>query len=96
MTVKNIKTIFVSDILLILIFYCHNIICFGDEFGTCLKSNPSPSLKTCFGQQLIQSLNNFETVSDFEISEGIVFEKDDTVMSRSVPNFLEQDPLDYR
>lgn len=95
METKNTKIVFVVVILIILI-RCHCIMCFGDEFGTCLKSNASPSLKSCFGQQLIQTLNNFETISDFEISEGIVFEKDDTVMSRSTPNFLEHDPLDYR
>lgn len=92
---KNIKIVVVVKSVITLMI-CDVVMCFGDEFGSCLKSDTSPSLKSCFGQQLLQTLNNFETIPDFELSEGIVYEKDDTVMSRSAANFLEQDPLDYR
>lgn len=92
---RSVEIVLVFETVIILMI-SNSAMCFGDEFGTCLKSNASPNLKSCFGQQLLQTLNNFETISDFELSEGIVFEKDDTVMSRSAANFLEQDPLDYR
>uniref|UniRef100_A0A336MTC9 CSON005716 protein n=1 Tax=Culicoides sonorensis TaxID=179676 RepID=A0A336MTC9_CULSO len=76
--------------LFIIMLEIYHIMCFGDEFGKCVKSNKSPDFKLCLGQQLIQTFN------DFESTKGIVLEKDDTVMSRNNLNFLEQDPLDYR
>lgn len=83
-------------VFIILLIWTPYTLCFGNEFGMCIKSETSPSLKSCFGQEIIKTLSSFESSLNYEVSEGIVFEKDDSVMSRSVPNFLEQDPMDYR
>jgi hypothetical protein len=66
-------------------------------FQYCMKQSPNPGLKTCVGEQAITFLRSWDESANITLSEDLVFVKDETVMSRSLPNLLEgQDPGDFR
>lgn len=73
-------------------------ICKSDmsALGNCLKRSQSPGLMTCVGHQALVTLQTFEDANNFSLANDIVMVKDESVMSRSLPNFLEQDPMDFR
>jgi hypothetical protein len=69
---------------------------FTNSFGHCLKQD-QPSLIKCAGQQAIETLQQFNEVSNFTLVDGVVLSKDDNAMGRNSPiNFLDQDPNDFR
>jgi hypothetical protein len=69
---------------------------FTSTFGHCIKQD-KPNVIKCAGQQAIETLQQFNEVDNFTLSEGFVFSKDESVMGRSSPiNFLDQDPTDLR
>lgn len=93
MKIAGVKILILQYVLITLIRYgCSET----DIFGSCIKSHENPGIKSCFGQQLIQYLNDFESSSNYTLTEGVLLNKDDSIMPRNVPNFLDQDPLDYR
>ncbi|CRK87122.1 CLUMA_CG000857, isoform A [Clunio marinus] len=69
---------------------------FTNGFGHCLKQD-KPNLITCAGQQALEALQHISSISNFTLTEGVIFSKDETLMGRSSPiNFLDQDPNDFR
>lgn len=69
---------------------------FTNSFGHCLKQD-KPNLIKCAGQQAIETLQQFNDINNFTITDGVVFSKDERAMGRNVPiNFLDQDPNDFR
>lgn len=68
----------------------------SNSFGNCLKQE-KPNILTCAGQQAIETLQQFNDVNNFTLTDGLVLSKDESVMGRSAPiNFLENDPNDFR
>lgn len=80
-------------VLLLILKTCKSDI---SAFGNCLKRNQSPGLMTCVGHQALVTLQTFEDANNFTLANDIIMLKDESVMSRSLPNFLEQDPMDFR
>lgn len=66
------------------------------NFGYCIQQKPSPGVVSCFGRHALNALQNIEEAENFTITKGLTVIKDDKSMSRSLPNFLEQDPMDFR
>lgn len=64
--------------------------------GHCLKKKPNPGLMTCVGQQALSSLNFIDEQADYTIDNGLIMVKDETLSSRSLPNIIDQDPVDFR
>jgi hypothetical protein len=68
----------------------------GNSFARCLKQD-KPSLMTCIGQQALDSLQDINEKSNFTLTEGVVFVKEEGILGRSSPiNFIDQDPTDFR
>lgn len=68
----------------------------GNTFSRCLKQD-QPSLMACVGRQALDTLQNLSDKSNFTLTEGVVFVKDEGILGRSSPiNFIEQDPTDFR
>lgn len=89
---------FKSCIFMVLLLILKILTCKSDisAFGNCLKRNQSPGLMTCVGHQALVTLQTFEDANNFTLANDIIMLKDESVMSRSLPNFLEQDPMDFR
>lgn len=69
---------------------------FTNSFGHCIKQD-NPSLLKCAGEQAIETLQQFNEIDNFNLTEGVVLAKDESVMGRNNPiNFYEQDPQDFR
>lgn len=69
---------------------------FTNSFGHCLKQD-NPNLIKCAGQQAIETLQQFNEVSNFTLVDGVVLSKDESVMGRNVPvSFIDHDPTDFR
>lgn len=68
-----------------------------DTFGYCLKQNDKPNIVKCAGQQMLETLETFNNMENFTLTNGLVLSRDDSAMGRSNPiNFLDQDPSDIR
>lgn len=68
----------------------------GNTFSRCLKQD-KPSLMSCVGRQALETLQNLNEKSNFSLTDGVVFVKDEGILGRSSPiNFIEQDPTDFR
>lgn len=89
---------FKTGLFIVLLSILKTHICKSDmsALGNCLKRNQSPGLMTCVGHQALVTLQTFEDANNFTLANDIVMVKDESVMSRSLPNFLEQDPMDFR
>lgn len=87
----------ISAIWLIAVLYtlCANAL---DEFQYCLRATPRPALLECVGRQALTSLSTIQESDNFTIDSGFVLVRDDThaAASRALPNFLDQDPTDFR
>lgn len=68
----------------------------AEIFQHCLRSVPNPGLVHCAGRQALTSLNNIQEIDNFTITNGFMMIRDENLAARSVPNFLEQDPMDFR
>lgn len=69
---------------------------FTSSFGHCIKQD-NPSLMKCAGQQAIETLQQFNEIDNFNLTDGVVVGKDESAMGRNNPiNFYEQDPQDFR
>lgn len=66
------------------------------SFSYCIKQD-KPNLVKCAGQQAIEALQQLNDLSNFTLTDGVVFAKDESLMGRNTPiNFLDQDPNDFR
>lgn len=65
-------------------------------FQHCLKSQPNPGLLNCVGQQAISSLQSIQDIDNYTITNGFIMVKDENLVARSLPNFLDHDPMDFR
>lgn len=68
----------------------------AETFQHCLRTVPNPGLVQCAGRQALTSLNNIQEIDNFTITNGFMMIRDENLAARSVPNFLEQDPTDFR
>ena len=69
---------------------------YTSSFGHCIKQD-NPSLIKCAGQQAIETLQQFNEIDNFNLTDDVVLVKDESVMGRNNPiNFYEQDPQDFR
>lgn len=69
---------------------------FSNSFGHCIKQDKSTLMK-CAGQQAIETLQQFNEISNFTLTDGVVLAKDESVMGRNVPvSFIDHDPTDFR
>lgn len=82
--------------LLFLIVIAKCVLSSAEQFGHCLKKTPNPGLMNCVGKQALSSLNSIEEQTNFTLVSGLVMIKDESANSRSLPNFLDQDPMDFR
>lgn len=62
----------------------------------CLKSQPNPGIIKCVGQQALSSLQTIEDTDNYTITNGLLMIKNENSMLRSIPNILDQDPMDIR
>ena len=84
-------------VLLLIIYLCVETLADFQTFGQCIKQTPSPGVISCAGVQALNSLQTIENAENFTLASGLILAKDESsVMSRSIPNFLEQDPMDFR
>lgn len=68
-----------------------------DTFGHCLKRDDKPNFVVCAGQQMLETLQQFDNMENLTLAKGLTLSRDDTVMGRNNPiNFLDQDPSDIR
>lgn len=69
---------------------------FTSSFGHCIKQE-NPNLMKCAGQQALETLQQFNEIDNFNLTDGVVLAKDESVMGRNNPiNFYDQDPQDFR
>ena len=66
------------------------------EFQYCLRKSAHPSLSECAGRTAISFLQRFEEKDNFTFVDNVVATRDDSVASRSLVNFLDTDPVDFR
>lgn len=66
------------------------------EFKYCLRKSTHPSLKECVGRTAISFLQRFDERDNFTFAESLIASRDDQVASRSLVNFLDTDPVDFR
>jgi hypothetical protein len=68
-----------------------------NTFGHCLKRDDKPNLVKCAGQQMLETLQEFDNLDNFTLVKGLTLSRDESVMGRSNSvNFLDQDPSDIR
>lgn len=65
-------------------------------FRQCLAAKPSPGVMGCAGRQALHSLNAVQESDNFTIDNGFTLVRVDSMVSRELPSFLEQDPMDFR
>lgn len=65
-------------------------------FQQCLKNQPNLGVMGCAGRQALYSLNTIQESDNFTIDNGFTMVRVDSLASRKLPSFLDQDPLDFR
>lgn len=67
-------------------------------FQYCLRAQPRPGLLECAGRQALTSLSAIQEADNFTIDSGFVMIREGTesLSSRALPSFLDQDPTDFR
>ncbi|XP_055903212.1 uncharacterized protein LOC129939268 [Eupeodes corollae] len=70
----------------------------SDVFNYCIRETDHrhQGLKECVGRTAISFLQSFNEHDNFSIFTDLIAEKDENVASRSIVNFLDQDPVDFR
>lgn len=63
-------------------------------FQHCLKSQQG--VMNCAGRQAISVLQQLQEKDNYTVTNGFLMIKDERLAARSVPNFLDQDPMDFR
>lgn len=68
-----------------------------ETFDYCIRATPSAGLLQCAGQQALASLQFLEDANNLTLATGVLMIKDDSnPAARILPNFLDQDPMDFR
>ncbi|XP_055850376.1 uncharacterized protein LOC129914950 [Episyrphus balteatus] len=67
-----------------------------DTFNYCIRDAENQGLKSCMGKTAISFLQSFNEQDNFTVFPDLIAEKDESVASRSIVNFLDQDPVDFR
>ncbi|KNC21433.1 hypothetical protein FF38_12529 [Lucilia cuprina] len=66
------------------------------EFQYCLRKSSHPNLRECIGRTAISFLQRFDERDNFTFAGSLIAARDDKVASRSLVNFLDTDPVDFR
>ncbi|XP_037815055.1 uncharacterized protein LOC119605809 [Lucilia sericata] len=66
------------------------------EFQYCLRKSSHPNLRECVGRTAISFLQRFDERDNFTFAGSLIAARDDKVASRSLVNFLDTDPVDFR
>ncbi|KAM7359465.1 osiris 10a [Cochliomyia hominivorax] len=66
------------------------------EFKYCLKKSSHPNLRECVGRTAISFLQRFDEKDNYTLTESVIASRDDKLASRSLVNFLDTDPVDFR
>lgn len=99
---RNMNYSGLSLVLLILAVLSSQFLCVSGSksdisaFGHCIRQQPNPGIMKCVGHQAITSLQSLEDTDNFTLSNGLLMIKDESLMTRSIPNILNQDPMDFR
>ncbi|XP_036325228.1 uncharacterized protein LOC118738408 [Rhagoletis pomonella] len=67
-----------------------------DQFRYCMRKSQHPSLRECIGRTAINFLHRFDEHDNFTLFNDLVSTKDDKISGRSLVNFLDTDPVDFR
>ncbi|XP_065358045.1 uncharacterized protein LOC135952164 [Calliphora vicina] len=93
----------VSSILVLLQLFDSNLAITTDtnadsvnEFQYCLRESTHPNLRECVGRTAINFLQRFDEKDNFTFADSVIAARDDNVASRSLVNFLDTDPVDFR
>lgn len=65
-------------------------------FQQCLRTHPNLGVMGCAGRQALHSLNTIQESDNFTIDNGFTMVRVDSLASRELPSFLDQDPMDFR
>lgn len=66
------------------------------EFKYCLRKSTHPNLRECVGRTALNFLQRLDERDNYTFAESVVASRDDKVASRSLVNFLDTDPVDFR
>lgn len=67
-----------------------------DPFRQCLLSNSHGSLGYCLGVGAMSKLERVDADAEFDMVDGLTFERDENKELREGVNFIERDPADFR
>lgn len=66
------------------------------EFRYCLRKSEHPNLRECIGRTAISFLQRFDERDSFTVIENVIAARDESAAARSLVNFLDVDPIDFR
>lgn len=67
-----------------------------DQFRYCMRQTQHPSLRKCIGRTALNFLQRFDEQDNYTLFNDFVSTKDDKISARSLVNFLDTDPVDFR
>ncbi|XP_023158479.1 uncharacterized protein LOC101461939 [Ceratitis capitata] len=67
-----------------------------DQFRYCMRQSQHPSLRECIGRTAINFIQRFDEQDNYTLFSDLVSTKDDKISGRSLVNFLDTDPVDFR
>ncbi|XP_054728827.1 uncharacterized protein LOC129237882 [Anastrepha obliqua] len=67
-----------------------------DQFRYCMRKSQHPSLRECVGRTAINFIQRFDEQDNYTLFADLVSTKDDKIAGRSLVNFLDTDPVDFR
>lgn len=68
----------------------------SDNINHCLKPDrPSPDLLSCFGNQMLEKMQDLEESEVFNLVDGVTLKRDEAG-PRDISNYLDKNPLDFR
>ncbi|XP_036234273.2 uncharacterized protein Osi10a [Bactrocera oleae] len=67
-----------------------------DQFHYCMRQSQHPSLRECIGRTALNFLQRFDEQDNYTFFRDLVSTKNDKISARSLVNFLDTDPVDFR
>lgn len=67
-----------------------------DQFHYCMRQSQHPSLRECIGRTALNFLQRFDEQDNYTLFRDLVSTKNDKISARSLVNFLDTDPVDFR
>ncbi|XP_067619147.1 uncharacterized protein Osi10a [Eurosta solidaginis] len=67
-----------------------------EQFRYCMRQSLHPSLRECVGRTAIHFLQRIDEHDNYTLFSDLVSTKDDKIAGRSLGNFLDTDPVDFR